>query len=116
MALKSKKQKPKQTHEINKLQEYIVQHKEYNQYFIISGIKIFKNCKPLGCTSETYIILYINYTSILKKDTHFTFMALELFQELETKAAPIALITSDITKVLGAVCQEPWTTPNIYLL
>ena len=27
----------------------------------------FKNCESLYCTSATYIILYINYTSIKKR-------------------------------------------------
>ena len=33
---------------------------------------IFKNCESLFCTHETYIILYINYTSIKKKKREST--------------------------------------------
>ena len=51
-----------------KLQRYIIELRECIQYFImtISGVWPSKNCEY--CTPLTYIILYINYTSILKKE------------------------------------------------
>ena len=47
-------------------------------------------------------------------------MALKGFQELRTgdqiltKDAPIAFITQEILRILGAVGQEPWMKPNRY--
>ena len=44
-------------------------HREYSQYFIITKNKwniTFRNGESLCCIPETYIILYINYTSIKK--------------------------------------------------
>ena len=52
-------------YKINKLQRYIVQHREHSQYFIvtINGVQT-KNCESLCCTPETYNIvnqLYLNF-------------------------------------------------------
>ena len=46
----------------------ILYNREYSQYFIITKWSMtFKNCESLYCTPITYIILYINYTSVKKK-------------------------------------------------
>ena len=44
---------------IKKLQGYIVKHREYSQYFIITlnGVYSIKNIDLLCCTPETNIIL-----------------------------------------------------------
>ena len=56
-------------YKINKLQGYIVQHKEYNQYFIVNyrWSITFINCESLYCTRDTYITLYIDYIPQLKE-------------------------------------------------
>ena len=63
-------------YEVNKPQEYIVQHREYRQYFIITlngeyFIKVLNHYVvqlKLKQTTETNIMLQINYISI----KHFT--------------------------------------------
>ena len=52
----------------NKLQKYIVQQGEYNQYKKCKQSITIKSCESLYCTPITYIILYSDYTSIKKKD------------------------------------------------
>ena len=49
-------------YKINKLQGYIVQHREYSQYFIISNGIIYKNSESLCCTPEANMVnqLYLN--------------------------------------------------------
>ena len=51
----------------NKLQKYIVQQGEYNQYKNCKQSITIKSCESLYCTPITYIILYSDYTSIKKK-------------------------------------------------
>ena len=42
---------------------YIVQHREYSQYFIVTKWSLtFKNCESLYCRAATYLILYNNST------------------------------------------------------
>lgn len=52
----------------DKIHEYIVQHEEYSQYYIvtINGSIIYKYFKPLYYSTQTNLILQINYTSIKK--------------------------------------------------
>ena len=43
---------------INKLQGYIIQHKEYSQSFITgNGVKIYTNFESLSCIPETNMTL-----------------------------------------------------------
>ena len=43
---------------INKLQGYIIQHKEYSQSFITTnGVKIYTNFESLSCIPETNMTL-----------------------------------------------------------
>ena len=44
-------------YKINKLQGYIVQHREYSQYFIVTIEYNPKNCESLYCMPKTYVIL-----------------------------------------------------------
>ena len=42
---------------------YIVQRREYSQYFIVTKWSLtFKNCESLYCKAATYLILYNNST------------------------------------------------------
>ena len=41
---------------------YVVQHREYSQYFLVTKWSLtFKNCESLYCRAATYLILHINY-------------------------------------------------------
>ena len=57
-------------HKINKLQGYIIQHREYNQYFIITrnGIQTL-NVVNHYVSHLKHIMLYVNYSS--KKKNQF---------------------------------------------
>ena len=59
---------------------------------------IFKNCDLLFCTPETYIILYINYTSIKKKK-----------EEESTLTTGILLAPKPF--ILGATCGMTESSP-----
>ena len=50
-------------YKINKIQRYIIQHREYSQYFITLNKTEYNLLKSelLCCTSGTNKILYINY-------------------------------------------------------
>ena len=53
-------------YKINRLQGYILQHKEHSQYFIITLNRVYKNIESLCYTPETNIVNH--YTSIKNKN------------------------------------------------
>ena len=66
--LKETKEVQTTMYKINNLQGYIAQCRECSQYFIITinGIQLLK-LWLLCCSSETYLILYLNYTQQKRK-------------------------------------------------